>query len=237
MNRTILITVLTAALAWPLSSGCKPKAEPAGPEGKEAGEQEEVGEPAGEPEGEEAEETEETEEKPVTAGKKAVMIIACKDFQDDELAEPKKALEEAGVAVTVASTSTEGCKGMMGTEVTPDELVEDLDADDFDIAVFVGGSGSAAFYDDEDVLEFARASDDEGLVIGAICLAPGILARAGILDGLKATAYDAEKARNALEEGGATYTGETVTVDGVVVTGNGPGAAKEFGAKLVEILE
>jgi len=222
---------LLAILAWPLSSGCKPKAEPAAPEepppaAAEAAEQDE--EPVVE---------EKVEERPPAAGKKAVMVIACKDFRDEELAEPRKALEGAGVAVTVAATSLEGCKGMKGAEVTPDALVADLVADEYDLAVFVGGSGSAAYYEDEDVLAFAREVDEEGLVIGAICLAPGILARAGVLEGLEATAYDADLARKALEEGGATYTGDPVTVDGVVVTGNGPEAARQFGEKLVEILE
>ncbi len=236
MHRAIPITALIASLACPLASGCKPKAEPAGraqppPPGQEAGE------PEGGQQAVQEQKPVEAAGKPAAAGKKAVMIIACKDFRDEELAEPRKALEEAGVKVTVASTSKEGCKGMMGTEVTPDELVEDLDADEFDLAVFVGGSGSAAYYEDEDVLEFARSADEEGLVIGAICLAPGILARAGVLDGLDATVYDTDVARKALEEGGATYTGETVTVDGVVVTGNGPEAARPFAEKLVELLE
>ena len=233
MTRTILIALMTAAIAVPTASGCKSKTGPAGEE--ETGEK--VEESTEAPAEEEGEETAESEEAPPAAGKKAVMIIACKDFRDEELAEPRKALEAAGVDVTVASTSVEGCKGMMGAEVTPDELVADLEADDFDLAVFVGGSGSAAFYENEEVLAFAREADDEGLVIGAICLAPGILAKAGVLDGLKATVYDAENARSALEEGGAEYTGEAVTVDGVVVTGNGPDAARQFGEKLVEVLE
>jgi protease I len=234
MHRTITVTTLLAILAWPLSSGCKPKAEPAAPEEAPPVAEEAAAETT-EQEGEEADE--EIEEKPATAGKKAVMVIACKDFRDEELAEPRKALEDAGVLVTVAATSLEGCKGMKGAEVTPDVLVPDLVADEFDLAVFVGGSGSAAYYEDEDVLAFARDADDEGLVIGAICLAPGILAKAGVLDGLEATAYDADLARKALEEGGATYTGDAVTVDGVVVTGNGPEAARQFGEKLVEVLE
>jgi protease I len=233
MHRTILVTALTALLVWPLSSGCKPKAEPPPPE--EGPPAEETAEEATGEEGEAAEE--EVEGKPPAAGKKAVMVIACKDFRDEELAEPRKALEEAGVAVTVAATSLEGCKGMKGAEVTPDALVSDLVADEYDLAVFVGGSGSAAYYEDEDVLAFAREADEDGLVIGAICLAPGILAKAGVLDGLEVTAYDADMARKALEEGGATYTGDPVTVDGVVVTGNGPEAASQFGEKLVEVLE
>lgn len=237
MNRTILVLALVTAFAWATGTGCKSKAQSA-ESGSEAPEGQPEAEEAESATGEEsAEEASEEEEEGPAAGKKAVMIIACKDFRDEELAEPKKILEEAGVDVTVASTSAEGCKGMLGAQVTPDTLVGDLDADEFDMAVFVGGSGSAAYYKDETVLTFAREADDEGLVIGAICLAPGILAKAGILEGLKVTSYDAKEAKKALEEGGATWTGDKVTVDGVVVTGNGPDAAKEFGEKLVEVLQ
>jgi len=224
--------ILTIAISIALAAGCKPKTkatepgEPAGP-GKNV-------EDAVEDETDEAAPPSEDE---ATGNKKVVMIIACKNFRDEELSEPRKALESAGAEVTVASTSREGCKGMMGMQITPDTMVGDLDADEFDAAVFVGGTGSAALYDDGDVLEFAKAADTEGLVIGAICLAPGILARAGILKGLKATSYDSPAARKAFEEGGATWTGEKVTVDGVVVTANGPEAASEFGAKLVELIE
>jgi protease I len=231
MRSRILFVALIAGLAWATCAGCKPKTPEAEPEEKPPEAEVEAEKPAEQ----EAEKPPEPEDLPLK-GKQVVMVIACKDFRDEELAEPRKVLEEAGAQVTVASTSTEGCKGMLGAEVTPDSLVDALDADSFDAAVFVGGSGSAAYYEDEAVLEFARQADKEGLVIGAICLAPGILARAGILDGIKATAYDAEKARKALEEGGATYTGDPVTVDGVIVTGNGPDAAKPFGGKLVEVL-
>ncbi|RLE07865.1 hypothetical protein DRJ00_07325, partial [Candidatus Aerophobetes bacterium] len=47
-------------------------------------------------------------------GKKAVMVIAEKNFRDEELFEPKKILEAEGVKVIVASTSFNIARGMLG---------------------------------------------------------------------------------------------------------------------------
>jgi protease I len=231
MQRALIITALVVLVA-----GCKNKTSKAGPPTPPA-EESAAPEEAEPEESAEAEPEPEPEEESSVSGKKVVMIIPCKDFRDEELAEPKKILEEAGVNVTVASTATSGCKGMLGAEVTPDMLVSDVVADEYDAAVFVGGSGSAELYGDETVLELAREADDEGLIIGAICLAPGILASAGILEDLEATSYDDERAKKAFEEGEATWTGDELTVDGVIVTANGPEAAGKFGEKLVEMLE
>jgi protease I len=232
--RTLAITAAALALA---ATGCKPKT--AKPEPVEAGERRAAEEQAAAPQTEEKiEPVEEPEaaERPLQ-GKKIVMVIPCQDFRDEELEIPRRVFLKKGAEVTVASTAKSGCKGMKGADVDPDVLLEDVVADDYYAMVFVGGSGSTAYYDDEQALELAREADKQGLVIGAICLAPGILAEAGILEGKHATAYDAPEAREALEQGGASYTGGKVTVDGVIVTANGPEAAQPFAEKLVEMIE
>jgi protease I len=68
------------------------------------------------------------------------------------------------------------------------------------------------------------------MVLGAICIAPTILAKAGVLKGKQATVWDAKGEQIAiLKAAGARYTGNEVTVDALLVTGNGPNAAEEFG--------
>jgi len=71
-------------------------------------------------------------------------------------------------------------------------------------------------------------------VVGAICIAPGILARAGILKGRKATVFPSEI--EALKRNGAFYTALPVVIDGRIVTASGPEAAEEFGKALVKTL-
>ncbi len=172
-----------------------------------------------------------------TSGKKVLMIIACEDFRDEELLEPEKTFVQAGHEVVVASTARKGCKGMMGAEVDPDALLSAVKAADFDAVVFVGGTGSTSLYDDAEALALAKDAAGAGKLVGAICLAPGILARAGVLSGRKVTSYDDEKARKAIEEGGGIWTGANVAVDGNIVTANGPEAAGQFGEKISQLLQ
>lgn len=73
--------------------------------------------------------------------------------------------------------------------------------------------------------------------LGAICIAPTILAKAHVLEGRRATVWNVdEKQSQLLEKYGAEYTGEAVTIDGNIVTGNGPKAAVEFGKALAALV-
>ena len=71
-----------------------------------------------------------------------------------------------------------------------------------------------------------------GRKIAAICASPAVvLAQLGVLDGKKATCYPGFE--KALAETGATYTGDLVTVDGNVTTGEGPAAAFPYAYELL----
>lgn len=167
-------------------------------------------------------------------GKRVVMIIAHQDFRDEELEEPTKLLEEQGAKVAVASSSMEQAQGMLGAQVLPDVLLENVKAADFDAVVFVGGKGASEYWNDAKAHQIAREASQNGKVLGAICLAPVTLANAGVLKGKKATVWESESSR--LQKQGAHYTGAAVEVDGLIVTANGPEAAQEFGKALAAAL-
>jgi len=67
-----------------------------------------------------------------------------------------------------------------------------------------------------------------------LCLSPVILANAGILKGKKATCWFS--VARMIKKKGAIYTGKKVEIDGLIITGNGPSAAKEFGEKYLKLL-
>jgi protease I len=174
------------------------------------------------------------------AGKKVLMVIAPKDFRDEELVETRRVLEAAGASVTVAARTTAESRGMFGALAKPDIAMDRARAADYDAVVFVGGSGSKVYFDDPQAHALAREAAAGGKVVGAICIAPSILAGAGLLRGRKATVWDdkgpAGPFAARLRAGGATYTGEEVVRDGLFVTANGPKAAQKFGRVLVESL-
>lgn len=167
-------------------------------------------------------------------GKKVLFVVAPQNFRDEEFLEPKKVLEENGISVEVASKGVGEAMGMFGAKATIDKGLGEVKADDYNAVVFIGGTGASGYFNDQTALNLAKSAFEKEKVVGAICIAPSILANAGLLSGKKVTAFSSE-AEN-LKVKGASYTGETVAVDGKIVTARGPEAATEFGKKLVEIL-
>jgi len=167
-------------------------------------------------------------------GKKAVMIIAEKNFRDEELFEPKKILEAEGVKVIVASTSFNTARGMLGGKVKPDMLLSEIKVDDYDAIIFVGGSGASQYWNDSLAHNIAKEAVEKNKVLGAICIAPVTLANAGVLRGKKATVWPSERGK--IEVRGAIYTGESVQIEGKIITAEGPQAARKFGEAIAKAL-
>jgi protease I len=167
-------------------------------------------------------------------GKKVLIVIAKNKFRDEEYLEPRKVLEAAGAVITVASSSLNTAEGMLGLKVKPDILIGNVKESDYDGIVFVGGGGASEYFDSPVAHKLARNFFEHGKLTSAICIAPATLANAGVLKGMKATSFPSSEA--ALKAIGAVLTKSDVVVDGNVVTGVGPKAARKFGEKLVEVL-
>jgi protease I len=166
--------------------------------------------------------------------KKAVMIIAENNFRDEELFEPKEILQNAGIEVKVASTNLNPAKGALGASVKPDLLVSKIKPGDFDALIFVGGGGASQYWSDPLAHKLAKEALSLNKVIGAICIAPVTLAKAGLLKGKKATVFSSEAGQ--LKAAGAIYTGKNLEKDGNIITASGPFAAKEFGEEIKKAL-
>jgi protease I len=166
--------------------------------------------------------------------KKAVLIIASQIFRDEELFETQGALEATGVETIVASSQLGTCKGKLGAAAEATQLVSDVKADDFDAIVFVGGTGAMEYYDSPAALDLAKEAAEKGKIVAAICIAPRILANAGLLEGLKATCYESET--EAIKKLGAYFQLNDVVRDGKFVTANGPHAATDFGKTIAQAL-
>lgn len=165
--------------------------------------------------------------------KNILMIIAHRGFRDEEFLRPKKIFEEAGANVVIASTSLTPATGMFGAKATPNILLKDVDISKYDAVVFVGGSGSEVYFGDPTAHSIAKNAHTANKIIGAICIAPGILANAGILKGKKATIWAGDaKYVSVLRSNHANYTGDAVTKDGKIITANGPEAAEQFGKEV-----
>lgn len=166
--------------------------------------------------------------------KTVALVIAEKEFRDEEYQVPHDILKDAGFNVLTVSTTTEEAVGRFGLKVTPDTLITELVAKTLDALIFIGGGGSEQYFEDPLAHKLATTMVDEDKVLGAICIAPVILANAKVLVGRKATVFP--DGIEVLKASGAIYTDEDVVVDGKLITGNGPDAAQRFGEELVKLL-
>jgi len=166
---------------------------------------------------------------------KIVMIIAPENFRDEELFQPKEILELAGHRVDVASRQRGTCQGVKGGQAEAAYALDEITADTYDAVVFIGGGGSRVYFADPLAWHLAQDMAAQGKVVAAICIAPVILANAGLLKGKKATVYPDEA--ETIVAQGAHYTRQGVVVDGRIVTGDSPASAAQFGRNLLTLLK
>ncbi|TSC80673.1 MAG: protease I [Candidatus Peregrinibacteria bacterium Gr01-1014_25] len=166
----------------------------------------------------------------------ALIILAQNGYQDKEYAGTRKGLEEGGFSIVVGSTAAGACRGKLGGSEQATVALKDVRVGDYDRIAYIGGPGAAAYAKDPEALRIARETVAAGKVLGAICIAPTILAAAGVLKGKKATVWNEDGQQSqVLRDAGATYTGEPVTVDGRMVTADGPASAEVFGKTLAAL--
>ena len=166
--------------------------------------------------------------------KKAVFIIARSKFRDQELFETMKILKDTGVQTTIASSRTGTIRGIFGGKAQSQILIGEIDVNDFDAVIFIGGSGAHEYFDDPVAHSIAKNAKDQGKILAAIGIAPAILANAGVLQDVRATVFRSRKLQ--LRKSGAEFVETKVQRDGLIITASGPEAVKQFGQTIAEAL-
>lgn len=172
-------------------------------------------------------------------GKKILMIIAFKDFKDEEYFIPREILENRGTEINVASTQKGTALGVSGGEIEVDLNIDEVITDDYDGIIFIGGPGAYNHLTNPQCQRIAKEAVEKNKVLAAICIAPAILAKSGVLNGKKATVWSSALDKSAvkiLKDNGADYQNQDIVVDNRIITASGPQAAEEFGKKIVEVL-
>lgn len=165
---------------------------------------------------------------------KIVMVVASKQFRDEELFIPKNYFEQFDVKISIASSSLLPSTGMLKRTISPDLLINGIDEDEYDAIVLVGGTGAAEYWEDTVLHQKLFRMHQQNKIIAAICIAPVTLAKAGILKGKKATVYPSESSQ--LLECGVDLVNKNVVTDDKIITANGPDAAEEFAKTIIDHL-
>ena len=165
-----------------------------------------------------------------------VYILLADGFEEIEALAPCDMLRRADVEVRLVSVTAKlHVRGTHGISIMADLTVSEMNSRDIDMLVFPGGMPGAKNLDEHprtDIL--VRHCLDRNAYLAAICAAPMILGKRGVLAGKKAICFPGFEKYLA---GAEIMEGERVVRDGNIVTAVGAGAAVDFGLKLVEIMK
>ena len=166
-----------------------------------------------------------------------VYILLAPGFEEAEALVPVDMLRRANIETATVSITGEPVPGSHGVTVLADVTLDDVDLSNADLIVLPGGGpGYKNLGKEPKVEQLVRKAAEKGLWVAAICAAPTLLGRWGLLEGKSAVCYPGmeEQLTGAQARPDADCG---VAVDGKIITGRAAGSAFDFGLALVEALK
>jgi protease I len=168
---------------------------------------------------------------------KRVAILATDGFEQVELTEPKKALEQAGAVAEVVSPKAGEIRGWKskdwGDSVKVDKTLANVNPGDYDALVLPGGVANPdSLRMDEKAVRFVRDFAQSGKPVAAICHGPWTLIEAGVVKGHTLTSWPSLKTD--LKNAGANWVDKEVVLDGNFITSRKPDDLPAFNKKVIE---
>jgi protease I len=176
-------------------------------------------------------------------GKTIAFLVAPEGFEQVELTEPWKAVEEAGGRPRLVSTDAGTAQGFSHLDKADtfhvDETVGKAKAAEYDALVLPGGVANPDFLRTQpEAVSFAKSFFDAGKPVAAICHAPWTLIEADVVRGRRMTSWPSVKTD--LRNAGADWVDEEVVVceagPNVLITSRKPDDLKAFCAEITERL-
>ena len=163
-----------------------------------------------------------------------VLIFLAAGFEEIEAVTIIDLLRRAEAEVTIAGLKPERITGSHGITIECDAFIEDVDFSQYGMLILPGGQpGTNNLKSSEKVLETVKRFHSEGKMIAAICAAPTVLVKAGVLKNKRVTSYPSEKSAFNFFD----YMESDVVRDGNIITSRGVGTAIDFALELVGILK
>ncbi len=166
---------------------------------------------------------------------KNIFILLADGFEEVEALAPADMLKRLGCRVILTGLDKKMITGSHGFRIETDGILADTDFSSADAVVLPGGlPGATNLRDSSEVIALLQKQNQAGKICAAICAAPVVLERAGIIGGRTVTGYPGceELSGNP----GLHFSGRPAEICGNLVTGRGPGAAFAFGSALAEAL-
>ena len=166
--------------------------------------------------------------------KSVLLIVPAVDFNEQEYLTVYGELIKNGFKIFIASDAHTICTGSNGLKVKNDVNFFNMREANFGAVVFIGGHGVRNYWDNQSLHVIAKKFLAAKKIVAAICSAPVIIARAGILDGINASCFPEDKREIERERG--IYSDAPVTVAKKIITAQGPASAKEFVLRIINEL-
>lgn len=162
-----------------------------------------------------------------------VYLLLENGFEMCEALAPVDILRRGGVNVSTAGVSEMSVKSSHGVSVSADIALSDINFEDMEMLIIPGGQpGVDNLWENEKVRKLVNEASKRKIKISAICAAPMILARLGILDGKKCVCYPS--CRDEMPETFVENTG--VMEDAEIITGRAAGDAYDFAFAILKKL-
>lgn len=148
--------------------------------------------------------------------KKALIILPEKKFNEREFNAVREALIKNYISFFIASDAIGLCTGDRGSKVKADVKLYNVHPANFDGLCIIGGEGIRDYFENESVISVINRFNNGKKTIAAICAAPVVLAKAGVLDGKKGVCFPADKKE--FVKSGVIYSDEPVILDRNIIT-------------------
>jgi 4-methyl-5(b-hydroxyethyl)-thiazole monophosphate biosynthesis len=160
------------------------------------------------------------------------LIILADGFEEIEAIAPIDLLKRAGIEVIVAGLGKKEVCGSHNIKIIADEIFDKSGFDNFDAIILPGGPGTQNLMNDDGVLQILKKFYDNEKLCCAICAAPKVFDKAGILKNKKYTCFPASK----IDIKSGHYCDDAVVQDENIITSKAAGTAVDFSFVIIENL-
>jgi protease I len=173
----------------------------------------------------------------MTLKEKRVAILVAEGFEQSEMVEPRKALEQAGAETDIVSPAKDEVQGWnhfdKGERFNVDVDIDEAKADDYDALLLPGGVASPdQLRTNPRAVQFVKGFVESGKPVGVICHGPWTLIEAGVVKGRTMTSWPSLKTD--LSNAGAKWVDQEVVTDKGLVSSRKPADLPAFSRKLIE---
>ena len=164
-----------------------------------------------------------------------LIFLPATNFSEEEYQTISRVFEKAGKQVFITSDSNTVCSSDKGLKVKSDTSFYNVNEKNFSAIVLIGGKGSKDYWNNENLHRIVNEFNRSRKIVAAICSAPVILSRAGLLTNIPATCWLEDK--NELIKAGISYMDRSVVIEKNIITADGPRSAVQFAESVLNMMK